>query len=436
MLKELKDVVDSRKDTAYIIGDARDTIPQIPGQSVTCWITSPPYYRLKDYGETDGLVDEGTYAEYLSTLEGIWQDALRASKKDASLWIIVDIFKSQGVVKLLPFEIARTAEEAGWRLRDVFIWNKHKALPWSRPGEFRNGFEHILFLTRGKEFLFMVDRVRDAVDVKPWWVRYPERYNPGGKVPEGIWDFEIPTKGSWGLSDLNHPCPFPFGLVERMLLLSTLRDDLVVDPFAGSGSVIAVAAALGRRGIGVELHDRYQADFELLSGSANESIIDRGLAERQRTSFRRRIWKLRKLKYCRELIRLLRDTPGQPEIVLGEVLGEPMHDVKKRQSLRVRILVTSQNPPQKIEDEARALAIMPPLSKYQLDVDIKIHVSQWPWPEGKLWVYTNGRFWRNSGTVAAWDDVQMYHDRSEKSRYRFPIMVSDIESEVDPVPWT
>ncbi len=154
---------------------------------------------------------------------------------------------------MLPFELAQEAEACGWILRDVIVWEKDKTRPWSSRGRLRNSFEYVLFFVKSSRFKYYVERLREPLALKRWWVRYPERYNPEGKAPSNVWRAAIPVQGSWANTAIQHACPLPPDLVERMLLLSTDLGDVVLDPFAGSGVVVAEAERLRRRGVGVEL---------------------------------------------------------------------------------------------------------------------------------------------------------------------------------------
>jgi hypothetical protein len=106
-----------------------------------------------------------------------------------------------------------------------------------------------------------LDRLRDHADIKPWWVRFPERYNPSGKAPPNVWDIPIPKQGAWSDGEIAHACPLPAELVRRLILLSSDPGDVVLDPFGGSGVVVAEAERLGRRGLGTELVSDYVEEF-------------------------------------------------------------------------------------------------------------------------------------------------------------------------------
>ena len=237
-------------------GDARILAQRLPDHSLTVTLTSPPYWGLKDYGVPHQIGWEQDYQDYLGDLVAIFRHVYRATRAAGSLWVVLDTFRSDGRLKLLPFEFAQCLERGvGWVPQDVIIWDKGKTLPWSHAGRMRNQFEYILCFSKGKSFKYEVDRLKE-VDPKGWWVKYPERYNPDGKVPANIWTLPIPVQGSWSSNGLRHACPFPTSLVERILLLTTdaRQGHVVFDPFAGSGIVPALAEAMGRGFLAFELN--------------------------------------------------------------------------------------------------------------------------------------------------------------------------------------
>ena len=290
------------------VKDARELRKVVPFNEVDVTITSPPYYKMKDYKFNEQIGQEKTYEEYLQTLTKIFTDLYDLTRESGSLWLVLDTVKKDGELRLLPFDLAsRIKEQSNWKLQDVIIWNKKKTLPWSRRGQLRNIFEYILFFSKTKKFKYHIERIQEPVKLKHWWISHPERYNPKGKVPTDIWDFLIPTQGNLGKKYLRHFCPFPTKLVERILLLTTDEGDTVLDPFAGSGIVLALAECMGRRYIGFELKKDYIAMFPKLREEVRkewknaQQELHKHKSKQQ--DLENKIKKLRQLKYPKVLIR-------------------------------------------------------------------------------------------------------------------------------------
>jgi DNA modification methylase len=245
------------------VGDARKLAKKLEGESIALTVTSPPYFDMKDYGRPNQIGFGQKYEEYLDDLAKVFSEVFRATKPSGSLWIVIDTFRKAQALVPLPFDLAQRLKQVGWTLRDIVIWKKERTVPWVQQGATKRIFEYILVFSKGtSDFTYNQDKFRETVDLKRWWVRYPERYNPKGKAPEQIWSYDIPTQGSWGDSYIQHFCPLPKELVSRIIQQTTSLDDVVLDPFSGSGTVPAASKLLGRRYIGFELNPEYVAMFK------------------------------------------------------------------------------------------------------------------------------------------------------------------------------
>lgn len=235
-------------------------------EKVDLILTSPPYFDVKNYENAERQIGhKQSYDEYLNDIALVLQDCYNISKDNTTLWLVMDTIKRKGITYPLPFDIHKKLIDLKsgntWILRDVIIWNKYKNLPWHAKGRFKNQFEYILFFTKTDDYKYYLDRVREIADYKNWWLSYPERYNSNGKPPSNVWEFTIPIRG-WGNGRQNHFCPFPFPLIERIISISSDKNDVIFDPFAGSGSVIAMAQQMNRRAIGFDINRRYKEQFE------------------------------------------------------------------------------------------------------------------------------------------------------------------------------
>jgi DNA modification methylase len=288
--------------------DSRNLIEQIGDLTkIKSTITSPPYFDMKDYGSENQVGFGQSYQDYLHDLKDIFGQIFKVTENDGSLWIIIDSFKRENQVVTLPFDLSNKLKEIGWLLQDIIIWKKDKTVPWSNNGFVQRKFEYILFFTKSAKFKYNKDRVRnfDTNQLKKWWVKYPERYNPKGKALDEIWEFPIPVQGSWGDKYIRHFCPLPKEMVATMIEISTDENDIVLDPFAGSGSVLFQAAVMKRKYIGFELNQDYIDMFKnYLKLNFKKSAIEyEQLCQLEgQDVFKRRILDLRALKYGRLLV--------------------------------------------------------------------------------------------------------------------------------------
>ncbi|HUV02019.1 MAG TPA: site-specific DNA-methyltransferase [Desulfobacteria bacterium] len=252
----------------YIIGDSRDIEGIFRKHKIIkpdLIVTSPPYFDVKNYENNDGQIGFGQdYDAYLNDIIKIFQKCYELSSSHATFWMVMDTVRKDGVTVPLPFDINKelaNQPSQTWRLKDVVIWDKTKNIPWNAKGRFKNHFEYIFFYAKDEQYKFNIDKIREIADLKKWWLTYPERYNPRGKAPSNLWEFTTPIRG-WGNGCLNHFCPFPFPLAERIISISTDENDFVFDPFAGSGSVIAMASVMNRNAVGIDINEKYKQQFE------------------------------------------------------------------------------------------------------------------------------------------------------------------------------
>ncbi|MEU8215667.1 site-specific DNA-methyltransferase [Micromonospora taraxaci] len=379
---------------------------------LTATITSPPYASLVDYGVADQIGFGQKRADYLKDMQDVFRTLYDWTNDRGSLWLVVDTFldqtKAPSALYPLPFELSALAQAVGWTLRDVVIWKKDKTRPWSQRGRLRNVFEYVLFLVKTSEFEYNVDRIRDATDLARWWVRYPERYNPQGKVPDNVWDIPIPVQGSWG-TQLAHACPLPVELVRRIILLSSNPGDVVCDPFAGVGTVAATAEGMGRRGWGLELNDEFQSTYR---AHLRPQVLDQLAHEEAHVTLselRETVLSLRAVKYPKALVAGLRkEYPGLPRPAFAAALAHsPTEKRNAHQLLEVTTLFVL--PPSKDSAELRAemeealklLSCRAPLTKYGIAGDIAV-VERDEFVRrlgpADLWIYENGRTWTSSNS--------------------------------------
>ena len=309
--------------------DARnilDTIP--PNIQVSTTITSPPYFDIKDY-QCDNQVGYGqTYDDYLNDLKIIFKGVRDITKDDGSLWIIIDTFKRNNQVIPLPFDVANKLKEVGWLLQDIIIWKKDKTVPWSNNGIIQRKFEYILFFSKTTKFKSNKDKVRvyDTDHLKKWWIKYPERYNPKGKALDEVWEFPIPIQGSWGDKYIRHFCPLPKDMVATMIQLSTDEGDIVLDPFAGSGTVLTQSAYMKRNYLGYELNSEYIKMFNNYLNSTFELNRKEYELFKQNSSqgdFEKIILELRVLKYAKILITQIQKEIAYKDFrIVVEIMGK------------------------------------------------------------------------------------------------------------------
>jgi DNA modification methylase len=385
---------------------------------VTCTITSPPYADLKNYGHPDQIGWGQGFDEYLVEMRRVFRSVHRHTKDDGSMWVIADTLRQENGsiwrMEPLPFQLTHEARDAGWMLRDIIIWEKDKTLPWSGRGRLRNAFEYVLMFVKSEKFKFHIDRVRDRVRLEQWWVKWPERYNPLGKVPTNVWRIPIPVQGAWKNTDVEHMCPLPPDLVERLILLSTDPGDIVFDPFAGAGVVVAEAERLKRHGLGIELVDRHVHAY---AKTTLPEIMERDkrdeLARRQAdaTQLQDLIPKLRIVKFPRVLLHRVATThPHLPKPRMAIALlkrgfqpGVLIEPFKFIEAHMVFVVKETGLRREQLRQRLAEAAQVVPASKFGISGEIEVvgidEVTQALKGKGKMFLYTGGHTWMSDGAI-------------------------------------
>jgi site-specific DNA-methyltransferase (adenine-specific) len=260
-------------------GDAAMTLASLPARCAGLTVTSPLYFRQRDYGVTGQIGQEETLAGYLDGLRSVLTELLRVTAETGSCFFVVGDTYERGRLLLVPHRVGLLADGMGWFVRNDIIWRKACPPPESPRNRWRSGHEHILFLTRQRAgYRFDGDAIRvpdSEVTLRRWGagqryggpksknrrrandsrMRHGEAFklNPKGCIPTDVWS--LPSANS----KMGHYATFPADLVRPLVEACTLPGDLVLDPFAGSGTTCVVAAVLGRRCLGIELNPEYAA---------------------------------------------------------------------------------------------------------------------------------------------------------------------------------
>lgn len=413
-------------DTRLALDDLQEQLNEAVGSSevVDATITSPPYYDLKEYGGGDDteVGQHGSYVEYLDELRDIFGHVYDITNDDGSLWVVVNTFRRNREIVQLPFDIARICQNLNgglectacqttalrgidaldrdhtwcpacgealqggdsWILQDIVVWDKTRALPYSKKGRLRNVFEYILCFSKSPDFELKMNNIRqsDPAEFKRWWVDFPERYHPLGKLPENIWEFEPPARGAFtGEADVfDHPAAFPPALVERMLELSTNPGDIVLDTFAGSGVTVGQADIMNRNAIGMELNETYCDRYPALRQHLAEEYADAELDSGDSEKLSQLLCGLRLTKYAPELLRTLAGelgiaSPSELEIHSAALLCSDIgyESVAKNMHGRAELILlldeeaTSRDANQ-YERTAQEVTTMEPCSGFGLEV--------------------------------------------------------------------
>lgn len=234
-----------------ILGDTYEVLPELPDGCADLLIADPPYNLNKDYsGET---FREKSAEEYAAFTRKWLEAVLPLLKPTASVYVCSDWRSSMIIGPIL---------EEYFTVRSRITWQREKGR--GAKANWKNGMEDIWFATVSDEYTFHGDAVRQRRRViapyrqngspKDW--KETEDGNFRDTCASNFWDdISIPY---WSMAENTaHPAQKPEKLMAKLILASSSEGDVVLDPFAGSGTTAVTAAKLSRRFIAIEKSPQY-----------------------------------------------------------------------------------------------------------------------------------------------------------------------------------
>jgi len=218
-------------------------------RGVNLLFLDPPYNLPKKFG--DFQFNRQTIQDYSTYLDKIFKYLDPYLDENASIYICGDWFSSVSIYE---------AASQHWIIRNRITWEREKGR--GAKTNWKNSSEDIWFCTKGKEYKFDVNAIKLRRKVIA-------PYKEGGKAkdwdektgfrdthPSNLWtDITIPF---WSMSEnTKHNTQKPEKLLAKLILASTEENDLVMDPFLGSGTAAVVAKKLNRRFFGCDISEEY-----------------------------------------------------------------------------------------------------------------------------------------------------------------------------------
>ncbi|MGH9134474.1 MAG: DNA-methyltransferase, partial [Ilumatobacteraceae bacterium] len=280
-------------DEPFVCGDARN-MHTLDDNSVALVVTSPPYFAGKQYEEElerDGV--PSSYLEYLELLADVFADCVRVLEPGGRIAANVANLGRKPYRSLSSDVVHILQDRLGLLLRGEIVWQKGIGASGSCAwGSFRSPTNPVLRDVTERIIVASKGRFERARKVE-------QRRDEGLPSESTISaeDFMALTLDVWQLPSesarrVGHPAPFPVELPEKLIELYTFADDLVLDPFMGSGSTLVAASRVGRRYVGYDLDAGYvelararvleegdPVDRSAIDGAAGKDIVERVLTE-------------------------------------------------------------------------------------------------------------------------------------------------------------
>ncbi|MGH3620881.1 MAG: DNA-methyltransferase [Sciscionella sp.] len=259
-------LVGSNGDSALVLGDAAVVLAAMPDNCVQTVVTSPPYWSLRDYEGAGQLGLEGSVHDFIDALADLFSEVRRVLRDDGTMWLNVgDSYTSGGRTWRapdrknparamsvrpptpeglkpkdligVPWRLAFALQERGWYLRSDIVWNKPNCQPESVGDRPTRSHEYVFLFSKSERYKYDVSAVK----------------GPNERRLRTVWNVKTQSYRE----ARGHFATFPPSLVDPCLRIASEIDDIVLDPFAGSGTTALASGKLRRRFIGIELHPHY-----------------------------------------------------------------------------------------------------------------------------------------------------------------------------------
>jgi DNA modification methylase len=294
-------------------GDCREIMKRWKDEGVkvqTC-VTSPPYYGLRDYGHDGQIGLEQTVGQYVANIVDVFRDVWHILEDDGTVWLnLGDSYynyrpgkgqalnkqtvsntnqdlpsecarrgnKQEGLKEKdligIPWRVAFALQDFGWYLRQDIIWHKPNPMPESVRDRCTKAHEYIFLLSKNPQYYFNNEAIKEPSIHAGRILNYDEsKYkDENGNVKKG---YETHVTGKREIKDTKnkrsvwvvtvkpykgaHFATFPKELITPCILAGSKENDIVFDPFMGSGTTAQVAKNLNRQYLGCELNPEYKA---------------------------------------------------------------------------------------------------------------------------------------------------------------------------------
>lgn len=223
-------------------GNAAELLKTLETESIDLIVADTPYNLGKDYGNNHDLKG---FEEYILFTREWLSEAKRVLKPEGSIYVFMG-------VRFISYLYDIMDRDLKLFFNSWIVW--HYTQGMGKTKGFSPRHDDILVFNKGKNFTFNLDDIRVPQKF------YRERNNMRGANPGDVWQFSHVHYSNPNRQ--NHPTQKPEGIIERIVLASSNKGDIVLDPFSGSGTTLRVCQQLGRKAIGFELNPEYVAMTE------------------------------------------------------------------------------------------------------------------------------------------------------------------------------
>ena len=293
---------------SILYGDCRESLKNITTKCQMC-VTSPPYYGLRDYGgEASQIGQESTPEEYIQEMVKTFRLVRDNLTDDGTLWLNIgdsyynyrpgkgsrtypqqtiasnnqdlpeytnkrgnklEGYKEKDLIGI-PWMLAFALRADGWYLRQDIIWHKPNPMPESVKDRCTKSHEYLFLLSKNKNYYYDHESIKEKAVGERWGGNNPINMDNTKDTNNTFSGLTRPRKmvydkrnkrSVWKITNRPykgaHFATFPPDLVKPCILAGSRKDDVILDPFMGSGTTALVAKEMGRYYLGCELHENY-----------------------------------------------------------------------------------------------------------------------------------------------------------------------------------
>jgi len=251
-----------------LLGDCLDVLQRYPDECIDLIVTSPPYADQR--ATTYGGIKPDKYVDWFLPRAAQF---LRILKPSGSFVLNIKEKAVNGERHTYVLELILALRKQGWLWTEEYVWHKRNCYPGKWPNRFRDAWERCLHFTRARQFKMNQDVVR--VPMGDWaqtrlkslgkndMVRYDSQVGNAFAKNIANWqgrDMAYPTNVlhlATECGNKQHSAAFPLALPQWFIKLFTDEGDVVLDPFAGSGTTLRAAIDLGRKAIGIDISNEF-----------------------------------------------------------------------------------------------------------------------------------------------------------------------------------
>lgn len=225
--------------------DICEFLEEYQGRQFDVTVTSPPYNLDKEY---EGVEDAWAYDDYLAWVERWSALLLEATTDRGRLCLNIPTNTFRGGHLPLAADVTKTLQDAGWSYQTEIVWYKQAVSNRTAYGSFKDPSAPNIIMPTEQILIFSNGD----------WIRGKHGRTTDLERDQFLtWTRDIWTIQGAKAKKIGHPAPFPNEIARRLLLLFAYKEDLIFDPFVGSGTTCLAAEQLGMQSVGVDLSDAY-----------------------------------------------------------------------------------------------------------------------------------------------------------------------------------